>query len=173
MKKKICAFILTFIMILSLAGCGNATYNEYKDTTLSLPKDNCFEKVSKKSLVSILEKEKTNDVKNEITYVFYGTAEDTKCCSVINIIHEQSKQYDIDLIYYINCDSVDTREERDEYKADLQMTNPESLPSFLVYVDGVIKYDGSKTSFMSNSEINSSYTNFAYLAFVELPASLK
>lgn len=170
MKKRLSLIVIAIMFILGLAGCGNKVYRDFNSSLVTLDKDNCFEKVSESEILKILDTAKSNDVANEITYVFYASPLDSDSPTVLEVLMQQAKQYQVEKIYYLCSDKYDGVEKRDAIEEAMGFHDASIIPSLLAYVDGVNKFDSSKNSV--KLYYDSSYASMSRYIFVDLPASL-
>lgn len=172
MKKKLLLIVVAIMCFFTLSSCGNKVYREYNSDLCEISKDNPFEVISKKSLVKLLNKSNTNDIDNEIIYVFYADSSLSTCSTTLEIVFQQAVQYGIEKIYYLDSSKISaSATKRDELKQDIGMNDPSIVPALMAFVDGKISFDNSKTT--TKTKYDGSYTRMCYYTFVELPNSLK
>lgn len=161
-SKIISVVVLTFVFCLTLAGC--SVYHDYKD---NLPYHNVYEKIKLDKLVKVLDEEKNNDTKDEVTYVVYASNKETASTTAITVLNEQAKQYGIDKIYYLDCAKYYKKSSgRKNVQDKLGMKDASVCPTILVYIDGQLKVDWSKTSI--KDKYDSNYTKLCYEIFANV-----
>ena len=149
MKKK---FLLLFVGLLFLFGC--SCKNEFKESyeslngkensngkihrTVSIDKDNPFEKITTKQLVEKIENKET-------FYVYFGDELCPWCRSVIEKFIEVAKKNNIDKVYYIKIWDKDGNEVvRDKYtlndknEVELVSNGNEEYKTLLTYFENVL-----------------------------------
>ena len=130
--KKIISFLMIVIVILSVAGCGNAKEEQISDAikfkeeyekingvtnssgnehrTISIPEDNPFVYTNGEEIVEKIEN-------NETFYVYFGSSYCPWCRSVIETAIKVAKENNIKTIYYVDIWDGDHVEIlRDTYK---------------------------------------------------------
>lgn len=164
--KLISVFLLSLIVCSSLTGCG--VYMDYNDV---LPYNNVYDKVSLKKVVKLLEEQKNNSVENEVLYLVYATSESATSSNAVVTINEQAIQYGIDKVYYLDCEKYyEDSAKRDDVEEKLGMKDASACPVVLMYVDGKLVVDWSKTSV--KNKYDSSLTKLAYDIFYTRPNNL-
>lgn len=162
MSKIISVVVLAFVFCLTLTGC--SVYHDYKD---NLPYHNVYEKIKLDKLVKVLNEEKTNDKKDEVTYVVYASNKETASTTAVTVLNEQAKQFGIDKIYYLDCAKYYSKSSgRKNVQDKLGMKDASVCPTVLVYVDGELKLDWSKTS--TKNSYDNSYTKLCYEIFTNV-----
>ena len=155
MKKVLVSVLAVLTIILVLGGCATKESKEFKSEyealngktnasgkvhrTISIPKNNPFEKVSAKDIVSKIENKET-------FYVYFGDELCPWCRSVIEKAIEVAKKNKVKKIYYVKIwDENGTEILRDKYQlteeGDLEeiIEGTEEYKKFLEYFDALLE----------------------------------
>lgn len=164
--KFIPALFLGLVVMVTLSGC-----SVYHDYSSALPYNNVYEKINLKKLVSKLEEEASNTVKNEVTYVMYTSADVVASSSAMKTIDEQAKQYKIETVYYLDATKIyQDADNRKDLQDKLGIRDASSCPSILMFIDGELEVDWTRTS--TKNKYDGSFTRVAYDIFYTKVADL-